>query len=155
MSLSQRIDEDFRKALKESDMLRKSVLRLVKASVKNREIETGRTLSDEDIVSIFSTLAKQCRESIEQFSKGGRDDLAEQERSELAILQSYMPEQLSAEKLEEIIRQAIKESSARDVTDIGQVMRILMPRIKGLADGRLVNNRVRELLESPELNHET
>ncbi|MEC4676997.1 MAG: GatB/YqeY domain-containing protein [Nitrospirota bacterium] len=149
MSLSQRIDEDFRKALKESDKLRLSVLRLVKAAVKNREIDKGRTLSDEDIISIFSTLAKQCRESIEQFSKGGRDDLAEQERSELAILQSYMPEQLSAEKLEEIIRQAIKESSVRDVTDIGKVMRILMPRIKGLADGRLVNNRVRELLESP------
>ncbi len=155
MSLSLRIDEDFRKALKESDTVRKSVLRLVKASVKNREIETGRTLSDEDIVSIFSTLAKQCRESIEQFSKGGRDDLAEQERSELAILKLYMPEQLSVGKLDEMILQAIKDVSAGDIADIGRVMKVLMPRIKGLADGKLVNNRVRELLESPEFNHET
>jgi len=148
MSLLQRLDEDLKKALKESDKLRLSILRLAKAAIKNQQIEKGRMLSDEEIISVLSTLSKQGRESIEQFSRGGREDLADRERQELTILQSYMPEQLSAEELESIILQAIKESSARNEADIGKVMRILMPRIKGVADGKLVNNRVRELLHT-------
>lgn len=148
MSLLQKLDEDLIKALKGADKLKVSVLRLTKAEIKNQQIEKGRMLFDEEIVSVFSTMLKQRRESIEQFSKGGREDMAEQERQELSILQAYMPEQLSIEKLEEIILQAINESSAKNEADIGKVMKILMPRLKGVADGKLVNNRVRELLHS-------
>ncbi len=148
MSLLQRLDEDLKKALKESDRLKLSAIRMVKAAVKNRQIEKGRDLSDEEILSVISTLAKQRRESIEQFSKGGRNDLADQERHELAVLQMYMPQQLSPEELDSLIRQAIQESQAKDEKDMGKVMKVLMPRVKGVSDGKAVNARVRELLLS-------
>ena len=146
MSLLQKLDEDLKTALKKSDKLKLSVLRMVKAAVKNQQIDKGRELRDEEILAIFSTLSKQRRESIEQFSKGGRDDLVQQESQELLILQSYMPVQLSVEELNEMILQAIKEASAKTEGDMGKVMKILAPRIKGVADGKWVNNRVRELL---------
>jgi len=148
MSLLQRLDEDLKTALRESDKLKLSAIRLVKAEVKNRQIERGRDLSDEEILSVISMLAKQRRESIEQFSKGGRNDLADQERRELAILQVYMPQQLSPEELDSLILQAIQESAARDEKDMGKVMKVLMPRVKGVSDGKAVNNRVKELLLS-------
>jgi len=146
MSLLKKLDEDLITALKKSDKLKLSVLRMAKAAVKNQQIDKGRELQDEEILAIFSTLAKQRRESIEQFSKGGRDDLVRQETLELAILQSYMPAQLSAQEIDDMILQAIKESSAKNEGDMGKVMKMLAPRIKGVADGKWVNNRVRELL---------
>jgi uncharacterized protein YqeY len=148
MSFFKKLDDDLKSALKNSDKVKLSVLRLLKAALKNQQIAKKRELSDDEILSVFSTLAKQRRESIEQFSKGGRDDLAENERQELSILQSYMPKQLSAEEIESAILQAINESSAKSEADIGRVMQILMPRIKGMADGKWVNNRVRQLLHS-------
>jgi uncharacterized protein YqeY len=147
MSLLQRFDDDLKVALKASDSLRVSVLRMAKAALKNKQIDKGGDLSEEEIISVLSTLSKQRKESIEQFSKGGREDLAEKERQELAILQSYMPEQLSPEELDRIIIEAIKESSAQGIKDMGKVMRLLMPRVKGAADGKVVNQRVKELLE--------
>ncbi len=149
MSLLQRLDREMKAALKESDKLKLSAIRLVKAAVKNKQIEKGRELSDDEIQSVISTLAKQRRDSIEQFLKGGRQDLADQETRELAVLQSYMPEQLSPAELDKIIIQAIQESSARDEKDIGKLMKVLMPRVKGLADGKTVNSRAKELLQSP------
>ncbi|MGE5300944.1 MAG: GatB/YqeY domain-containing protein [Acidobacteriota bacterium] len=148
MSLLQRLDADLKAALKESDKLKLSVVRLVKAAAKNRQIDQGHELSDEDVLAVIATLAKQRRESIEQFSKGGRMDLAEQEKKELAILQSYMPAQLPPEEVDKIILEAIRESGAKDEKEIGKVMRVLMPRIKGVADGKAVNLRVRELLQT-------
>jgi len=146
MSLLKTLDEDLKTALKKSDKIKLSALRLVKSAIKNRQIEKGSELSDEEILAIFSTLAKQRRESIEQFLKGGRNDLVHQEEQELLILQSYMPAQLSAEEIDKMISQAIKESSAKSEGDMGKVMKLLAPRIKGIADGKSVNNRVRELL---------
>ena len=148
MSLLQRLDADLRAALKESDKLKLSVIRLVKAAAKNRQIDQGHELSDEEVLAVMATLAKQRRESIEQFSMGGRTDLAEQEKKELALLQSYMPAQLPPEELDRIILEAIQESGAKDEKEIGKVMRVLMPRIKGVADGKAVNLRVRELLQT-------
>lgn len=146
MSLLKKLDEDLKTALKNSDKLKLAVVRLVKAAIKNQQIDKGRELQDEEILAIFSTLVKQRRESIEQFSKGGRNDLVLQETQELEILQSYMPRQLSAEEIDAIIHQAIAESSAKSEGDIGKVMKLLAPRIKGIADGKWVNSRVRELL---------
>ncbi len=143
MSLLQKLDEDLKTALKKSDKLKLSVLRMAKAAVKNQQIDKGRELRDEEILAIFSTLAKQRRESIEQFSKGGRDDLVRQESEELLILQSYMPAQLSVEELNAMILEAIQEASAETEADMGKVMKILAPRIKGVADGKWVNNRVK------------
>lgn len=147
MSLHQRLDEDLKASIKGSDTLRTSVLRMLKAAIKNKEVEKRRELSDEEIISVISTLVKQRRESIELFSKGGREDLASKEKQELDILQSYLPRQLSQEELDKIIMEAIKESSAEGIRDIGKVMRLIMPRIQGAADGKIVNQRVREILE--------
>ncbi|MBM4136568.1 MAG: GatB/YqeY domain-containing protein [Nitrospira sp.] len=148
MSLLQRLDDDFKVALKTSDSLRVSVLRMAKAAIKNKQIEKRGELSEDDILSVLSMLLKQRRESIEQFSKGGREDLAEKERKELEILQSYLPQQLTLEELDKIIIETIRESSANGIKDIGKVMRLIMPRVKGIADGKSVNQRVKELLET-------
>ncbi len=147
MSLQQRLDDDLKVAIKSSDNLKTSAIRMVKAAIKNKQIEKRSELSDEEIISVISTLSKQRRESIELFSKGGREDLAEKEKKELLILQSYLPSQLSPEELDRLIIEAIKEASAEGVRDMGKVMRILMPRLKGAADGKVVNQRVIELLQ--------
>ena len=148
MSLLKRIDEDLKAAMKSSDAIRLSALRMAKAAMKNLQIEKSRELSDEEIIAVLSTMAKQRRESIDQFSKGGRKDLAEKEQLELSVLQSYMPAQLSPDELENLIDQAIQESTARSEADMGKVMKVLMPKIKGVADGKWVNTRVKELLSS-------
>jgi len=147
MSLQQRLDGDLKAAMKSSDSLKTSVLRMVKAAIKNKQVEKREELSDEAIISVLSTLTKQRRESIDLFLKGGRQDLAEKERQELEMLQLYLPGQLSPEDLDRIIMEAINESSAEGVKDIGKVMRLIMPRVQGAADGKVVNQRVRELLE--------
>jgi uncharacterized protein YqeY len=147
MSLLQKLDDDLKTALKASESLKVSVLRMAKAALKNRQIDKREELSEEDIISVILTLIKQRKESIEQFSKGGREDLAEKERQELSILQSYLPKQLNKEELDVIIIDTIKESSAEGIKDFGKVMRLIMPRVKGLVDGKVVNQRVKDLLE--------
>jgi uncharacterized protein YqeY len=147
VSLLQKFDDDLKIALKTSDRIKTSVLRMTKAALKNKQIDKRGDLSDDDILSVISSLLKQRKESIEQFTKGGREDLAEIERQELLILQSYLPEQLSTEEIDRIISEAIKESSVAGLKDMGKVMRLVMPRVKGAADGKFVNQRVKELLE--------
>jgi uncharacterized protein YqeY len=147
MSLQQRLDDDLKGAIKSSDKLKTSVLRMLKAAVKYKQIEKNRELSEEEIISVILTLSKQRRESIDLFSRGAREDLADKEKQELSIIQSYLPDQLNQEELDRLIIEATQESSAEGVKDIGKVMRLLMPRIKGAADGKVVNQRVKELLE--------
>jgi uncharacterized protein YqeY len=149
MTLSQRIAKDLQTALRQSDKLTLSVLRMAKAALTNREKEEGEELSEDDAITVLATLAKQRRESIKQFSQGGREDLAEKERQELDILLSYLPKQLNRQDLDTLINEAIHETSAVGLKDLGKVMKILMPRIKGVADGKIVNQRVKDLLASP------
>jgi uncharacterized protein YqeY len=120
---------------------------MVKAAIKNRQVEKQRDLSEEEIISVLLTLSKQRRESIDLFSKGGREDLADKEKQEISILQAYLPSPLTQEELDRLIIESIQESSAEGVKDIGKVMRVLMPKVKGTADGKMVNQRVKELLE--------
>ena len=148
MPLLQKLDDDLKVAMKASESLKVSVLRMAKAALKYRQIEKGEVLSDEDILSVLSGLSKQRRESIEQFSKGGREDLAEKERQELSILQWYLPQQLTQEEIDHIIVEAIRESSAGGIKDMGKVMRLIMPRMKGTADGKVVSQRVKDILET-------
>jgi uncharacterized protein YqeY len=119
---------------------------MIKASLKYKEIEKMSSLTDAEILSVLSTLAKQRRESIEQFSAAGRTDLADKETRELEIIQSYLPNQLSIAELDDLIRSAISESGASTLNDLGKVMKVLMPKVKGVADGKIVNLRVKELL---------
>lgn len=148
MTLLARFDEDLKRAMKASESTKVSVLRMLKAALKNRQIEEGRELTDDETIKVVLNLVKRGRDSVEQFSKAGRADLAKKEEDEIAVLQSYLPEQLGSEDLDRIIKEAIRESSAMSAQDMGKVMRILMPKIKGIADGKYVNNRVKELLES-------
>jgi len=147
MSLLQKIDDDLKTAMKASDTVKVSVLRMAKAALKNKEIDKRDALSEDDIRSVFLSLSKRSKESIEQFAKGGREDLANKERQELSVLQTYLPQELTQEELDRIIDEEIRESSAESLKDIGNVMRLVMPRVKGAADGKVVNQRVRALLE--------
>ena len=146
MSIFERLDTELKAALKSGDKLKLSVVRMIKASLKNKEIDKTGKLTDEEIISVLSSMVKQRRESIEQYSSAGRTDLAEKEKNELEIVQSYLPRQLSPQEIDSIILSAIKESKALSPGDIGMVMKLVSPQIKGVADGKMVNQRVRELL---------
>ncbi len=148
MSLLKKFDDDLKEALKASQAERVSVLRLIKSAVKNKQIDKGGELSEEEIISVVSSMIKRGRESIEQFTKANRMDLARKEEKEVALLQAYLPQQLSHEETDRIISEAIKEAAAGGPHDMGKVMRIVMPKLKGLADGKYVNERVKELLEA-------
>ncbi|MBA4348413.1 MAG: glutamyl-tRNA amidotransferase [Thermodesulfovibrio sp.] len=149
MSIPERLTAELKEALKSKDELRVSVIRMIKASLKNKEIEKfGKLTTDDDILSVLSSMCKQQKESIEQFKLAGRMDLAEKEGKELKIIQSYMPAQLTPQELDNIMISTIKEAGASSPNDIGKVMKLLMPRVKGIADGKIVNERVKELLSS-------
>ena len=139
MSLKEKIENDLKEAMKAKESLKVSCLRLIKAAVKNKEIDVRGALDDAQITSILSTLAKQRKESIEQFKKGGRDDLVKQEEAELAILNSYLPKQMSEKEIEEIIVKTIAEVGAKDIKEAGKVMKAVMPKVAGKADGKIVN----------------
>ncbi len=145
MSLTEKIDSDLKAAMKASDKLTLETLRMAKSALKYRQIEKGAPLSDDDVIAVLSTLSKQRRDSVEQFRKGGREDLAQKEEAELGILKGYMPPELSPEELDRLVLQAISESGASGPQDMGKVMRVLMPKVKG-ADGKLVGEKVRAAL---------
>lgn len=146
MGLLERIDEDLKSSLKARDALKTSVIRMLKAGIKNREIEKRGSLEDGEVHAVISTMIKQRKDSVEQYGKAGRTDLADKEEEEIKILMEYLPAQLSEEELEGIIREAISEAGAASPGDMGKVMKILMPRVKGKADGKLVNQKVKEML---------
>lgn len=148
MSISERLDGELKEALKSRDELRLSVIRLIKASLKNKEIEKGARLTEGDVLSVLSTLSKQRRESIDHFTSAGRLDLAEREKKELELVHSYLPRQLSPQELDAVILSVIQECNASSPTDMGKVMKLVMPQVKGVANGEVVNQRVKELLSS-------
>jgi len=146
-ALKDRLNREFNEALKSGDSLKVSVIRLLRSHMKNREIDQRTELSEEDVVVIIAAAVKQRRDSIEQFSKGGREDLAQKETKEMEILQQYLPQPLSREELEILIRGAIQEAGATGPNDMGKVMKVVMPKVKGRADGALLQARVREILQ--------
>lgn len=149
MSLQEQLVNDMKEAMKSGDSLKVSTIRMLKAAIKNKEIEKGGTsykLSDKETLDVIVTAIKQRKDSIEQFTKGQRLDLAEKEKKELEILQAYMPPQMSDEDVKAEVKKAIAETSASSQKDMGKVMKVLMPRIAGRADGAVVNRIVRELI---------
>lgn len=145
--LKENITQDIKKAMQEKNALLLSVLRGVIAVVKNREIEKKKELDEDEIIQVISSEAKKRKDSIEQFEKGGRQDLVEKEKQELEILQKYLPEQMSENDIRKEVELAIKESEAVGPSDTGKVMSILMPKLKGKVDGGLVSKIVGELLK--------
>ncbi len=146
MSLKDKLTEDLKQAMRQGDELGRSTLRLVMAAIKNAEIEKRRELEEGELLAIIAKEAKQRHESIDQFERGGRQDLVDREEAELQILLAYLPEQLSREEIEAQARQIIEEVGATSPAQMGQVMRQLMPLMQGKADGKLVSQVVKELL---------
>ena len=146
MSLSERLNEDMKQAMKSQDKFKLSTIRLIRATIKNLEIDLKRTLNDNEVLDILSREIKQRKDALQEFEKAGRDDLAQQVKAEAEILAEYLPEQLSEEEIKVIVQQTIQETGASSKAEMGKVMSALMPKVKGLADGRLVNQVVQQLL---------
>ena len=144
--LKARLAGDLREALKSRDRLRTSVLRLLGALIKNREIEKRGELDDQEIIQAVIASCKLRKEAIEQYVKGGRDDLAAKEAAELKLLESYLPPPLSQEELRQKVEEAILAASAASLKDMGRVMALLMPKISGRADGKIASQMVRDAL---------
>ena len=148
MSLKDKLTADMKDAMKarEAGKLRLSVIRLVRGAIRQQEIDGQKELSDEDVLGVISKEVKQRRDSIEDFKKGGRDDLVAEAEAEIAILMEYLPQQLSEDEVRNLVKEAIAASGAASPKDMGKVMKELMPKVKGRADGKLVNGIVKELL---------
>jgi uncharacterized protein YqeY len=146
MMLQDKVADDLRQAQKSGDKARVTVLRLVKAGVKNAEIAQGAPIDDAGVIDVITREVKQHRESISEFTKGNRQDLVAKEEAELATLLEYLPKQLSREEVMAIVRQVIEQVGATGPGDKGKVMSQLMPQLKGRADGREANDIVTELL---------
>ena len=148
MGLKERLINDMKEAMKSKDRVKLSTIRMINSLIKNAEIEKRGELSDEEIVSLLMKYAKQRRESIEMYEKGGRRNLVEKEKQELSIVESYLPEQMGEDEVREIVREAVEKTGARSVKDIGSVMKYVMPKVKGRVDGSTVNRIAKEMLES-------
>ena len=146
MELKARLAEEYRAALRSGDKLKVSVIRLLTALIKNREVEKRSSLTDAEVMQAISSSCKQRQDSIEQYRQGGRQDLVDKETAELHILQSYMPQPFTSEELEELVRAAIQEAQAASPKEMGKVMTLLMPKVTGRADGKVVSALVREML---------
>jgi uncharacterized protein YqeY len=147
MSLNEKIAADIASAMKAKDAARLSALRMLKAAVMNKGVEKGRDLDDAEVQQVISSLVKQRRDSIEQFSKAGRTDLVNKETGEIAVLEAYLPPAATAEEIDAAVASAIAESGATSSKDIGKVMKVLMPKLAGRnVDGRAVNEAVRRKL---------
>ncbi len=148
MSIKKKIENEMILAAKAKDKLKLSALRMIKTALHNREIDLKRDLNDTEMLQLLSSLVKQRNDSIDQFKKGGRTDLVEKESAELAMFQGFMPEQMSEEDVEAEIVKAVAEVGATGVKDMGKVMKALMPKITGKADGKLVSELVKKRLSS-------
>lgn len=146
MVLAERLSEDLKQAMKEKDKLRLSVIRMVRAAIKNAEIEKRRPLNEDEIIDVLNRELKQRQESLQEFEKAGRQDLSEQARQEIQILRQYLPEPLDDQALQELVKEAIQEVGAVSKRDLGKVMSYLMPKVKGRADGKKVNQMVQQRL---------
>lgn len=146
MSLKERLMDELKTSMKNKEKLRKNVITLVRAAIKQKEVDERRELSDEEILDIISKQVKQKRDSLESFEKGNREDLTSITKNEIDILLEYLPQQLSEEEIDEIVRQTIDEVGANTLKDIGKVMSAIMPKVKGKSDGSIVNKLVRQHL---------
>ncbi len=150
MDILKKINEDLVSSMKSrAGELIVSTLRMIKSAIKNAEIaKRGKgELTEEDILGVLSTMVKQRKESVEQYLKANRNDLAEKEEKEIEVIQKYLPEQLSTEEVDEIIKSTIQEAGISGMKDMGRLMKELMPKLKGKADGKLVSQRVKETLK--------
>jgi uncharacterized protein YqeY len=146
MSLEEKLIDEMKQAMKSNDKLRLSTIRMIRSAIKNKEIEQRKKLDDEDIFRVIQGMVRKSEESIEQFKAGGRMDLVEKEQKEVEIMKSFLPQPLSREEILRIIDQSIEETQASSLKDLGKVMKSVMPKLEGKADGKLINQLVKEKL---------
>ncbi|MBE6073247.1 MAG: GatB/YqeY domain-containing protein [Selenomonas ruminantium] len=147
MSLKEQLTADMKEAMKSHDKDRLAVIRMVRGAIRQQEIDGQKELSDEDVIAVMSKEIKMRRDSIEEFKKGGREDLIAKTQAEIDVLMPYMPAQLSEDEVRELVKAAVAETGAATPKDMGKVMGVLMPKVKGRADGKLVNTLVRSMLQ--------
>lgn len=146
MDINKKINEEMVAAAKSQDKLRLSSIRMIKAALHNKEISLMRPLIDSEVLQLLSSMVKQRKDSIEQFAKGGRTDLVQKEEAELKVIQEFMPAQMSDEDVDALIQKTIEEAGAVSVKDMGKVMKILMPKLAGVADGKVAGEKVKAFL---------
>lgn len=148
MSLKDRLTEDMKDAMKakEAGKLKLSVIRMVRAAIKNQEIDKGKELNDDEVILVLSREAKLRRDSIPEYVKAGRNETVETLNEEIRILMEYLPKQLTEAEIITLVKKAIKDTGAQNSQDMGKVMSKIMPETKGKADGKLVNELVKKCL---------
>ncbi|MDQ7052097.1 MAG: GatB/YqeY domain-containing protein [candidate division KSB1 bacterium] len=147
MSILERLTEDMKAAMKGGDRDRLGTIRQLRAQLNNARIELGRDLTDDDAIAVLTNAAKKRKEAIEMYEKAGREDLVAKEKAELAVIQEYLPQQLSRQELEGIVDAVIKEVNATTMKDLGRVMGKVMQQVRGRADGKEVQGLVRSKLQ--------
>jgi len=149
MSLKNKILDDLKSAMKAGEAFRVSTLRLLVSAINNKEIEKRKKetgLGEEELVSVLQSEAKKLKDAAEEFNRASRVDLKEKEEKELEIVKAYLPQELFDSELDRIIEESLQESGAKSIKDLGQVMKVLQPKVRGRADGSLVANKVKERL---------
>ncbi len=148
MGLREQLDADMKTALREKDQVKLSTVRMIKSAMKYKETEAGASgpLDDAGILQVVTSEIKKRRDSVSEYEKAGRQDLADKEKAEIAVLQGYLPEQLTAAELEKAVDDAIAEAGAAGPKDMGKVMKVLTPRIQGRADGKVAADLVKQKL---------
>jgi uncharacterized protein YqeY len=146
MGLREKIEGDVNAALKSGAKDKVSTLRMLNAALKNKQIDKRRPLTEEEVIESIRSLIKQRKDSIEQFAKGGRQDLVDKETAEVVVLEVYLPQQLSREELGALVREAVAQTGAQGARDMGKVMKALVPLLGGRADGKLVSELVKNAL---------
>lgn len=146
MGVVQQLDQDMKAAMKQKDKETLSTIRMVRAAIKKVEIDNRGELSDDQALQVVMKEVKQRRDSLAEYEKAGREDLAAKEKREIEILSAYLPQQLSEEELREIVQQAIADTGATSKKEMGKVMGAVLPKVKGRADGKQVNQLVQQLL---------
>ena len=147
MALKDQLMADMKEAMKAHDKDRLAVIRMVRGAVRQQEIDGKKELEDSDVIAVISKEVKMRRDSIEEFNKGGSQDLVEKTQAEIDILMPYLPAQLSEDEVRELVKAAVEATGAKTQKDMGKVMGKLMPKVKGCADGKMVNNIVRSMLQ--------
>ncbi len=146
MDVIEKVSSEMVKAAKDKDKAKLSALRMVKSALHNREIDLKDRFGEKETLQVLSSMIKQRKDSVEQFRNGGRPELAEKEEKEIEVIQGFMPEQISEEEIKAEIENAIEEAGATSIRDMGKVMKLLMPRLTGKADGKAVGETVKARL---------
>ena len=148
MGLKEQIPEDIKTALRNKSTLELSVLRMLQSALKNKEIDKNKEeLTDDDVISVVGAEIKKRRDAVNEFEKVNRQDAADQEKAEIEVLMKYMPQQMSEDEIRSLVNKTVEETGAESMKDIGILMKVLMPQVKGKADGSVVNRIVREILD--------